>query len=159
MVSPAGSVSFSSVLVFSAHRPSPMVAWSVRAPVSAVTASPVISIFCTHCGVIVNIACEEAHQRRHRLKQAASAGVDAKVLALRTRGSKTFSRFAFTFSCSLRHHPHQSCVSLLPHRQLRFASFLVHHLANEKFGVIFTLPKHSSCHLCYASSELLPARA
>jgi len=90
MVSSAWSVSFSSVLVVSAHGSSPMIAWSVRASVSAIATPPVIPIFCTHCEVIVNVACEEGITVS-RLKQAASAGHDAKVLALWTRGSKTFS--------------------------------------------------------------------
>ena len=44
-------------------------------------------------------------------------------------------------SSSLKRHPHQSCVSLLTHRQ-KASPLFRHTLANEKFGVIFTFARH-----------------
>ena len=52
-----------------------------------------------------------------------------------------FSRSSTSLPLPLKRHPHQSCVSLLTHRQ-KASPLFRHILANEKFGVIFTFARH-----------------
>lgn len=47
--------------------------------------------------------------------------------------------FTFPPSSFHKHRPHQRCVSLLTKRQLCSSHLSIKNLANEKFGVIFTL--------------------
>jgi hypothetical protein len=88
-VSLAWSVSFSSVLIVSAHGSSPVIAWSIRAPVSTIAVSPVISIFCTHYELIEKVACDMVG--RLNIK-AASAGDDAKSWRAGLEGPKLLFR-------------------------------------------------------------------
>jgi hypothetical protein len=75
MVSSAWSVSFSSVLIVSAHGSFPVITWSIRASVTVVATSPVISVVCTHLEVIDKVTCDEIDRLN---MEAASAGDDAK---------------------------------------------------------------------------------
>ena len=55
-----------------------------------------------------------------------------------------FSRSSTSLPLPLKRHPHQSCVSLLTHRQ-KASPLFRHILANEKFGVISTTIATLTC--------------
>jgi hypothetical protein len=159
MVSSTRSVSFSSVLVVPAHGSSSVIAWSVRAPVSTIATASVISFVCTHCKVIEKVACDgvgrlniEAASAGDDAKSWRAAGLEGPKLLFRSRSlSFLISGTILTKAAFLCFHTDKNSEKSLS---------LSFHLANEKFGVIFTiLYKTLILHLVVLSSELLPARA
>jgi hypothetical protein len=80
------------------------------------------------------------NNNRSPLAHAAHSHSRPSTATCRTAITK-FSRSSTSHPPSLKRHPHQSCVSLLTHRQ-KASPLPVNHLANEKFGVIFTFARH-----------------